>query len=434
MRRLFKVVSLLIVLFPIGVVGQSYINNPYTRYGVGDIITSGLGYNRSMGGSGLALRPTNQVNYLNPASYTAQDTMSFLFQAGLTGRISKLSSSEGSDESRNINIEYLVMGFPITRWWKFSLGLVPYSRIEYNYLDEPDLGQPEYLSSTYKGSGGFNEFYFGSAWEPIKNLSVGINAGYLFGKLKKERVFRVNNSDLNPTSITEDYTANDFYFKFGLQYHPYFIDKKDRRHRFIIGATFDSKANVKVRINSLDARYFIVNANVYELIDTFAIVDTISNLTLPQKIGIGLSYVFNDRLAISAEYSKQNFTEGLNINRYDRLADYSSYRFGMEYIPVPLSDRRRAKYYERIHYRLGGHFTNTYLAFDETQINDYGFSIGLGFPWRNSQKLYTHTSFNFTYEYGVRGTTKNDLLQENYHIFTIGITLHDFWFLKAKYD
>jgi hypothetical protein len=333
-----------------------------------------------------------------------------------------------------MNIEYLTMGFPITRWWKFSIGLVPYSRIQYNYLDEIELGQPEQITATYNGSGGFNEFYFGSAWEPIKNLSIGVNAGYLFGKLKKERVVRLNNSNQNPTSINEDYTANDFYFKFGLQYHPYFTDKNDRRHRFIIGATYDSKKKVKVRINALSARYFIVTSNIYELIDTFDIIDSIGYLTLPQKIGVGLSYVFNDRLAISAEYSKQNFTQGLGINRYERLADYSSFRFGAEYIPVPLSDRQRAKYYERMHYRIGGHYTNTYLSFDGTQINDYGFSVGLGFPWRNSQKLYTHTSFNISYEYGIRGTTEHDLLQEKYHIITIGVTLHDFWFLKAKYD
>lgn len=434
MRRLSKVVSLFLILLPLCVSAQNYINNPYSRYSIGDLINSGLDYNRSMGGSGIALRPTNQVNYINPAAYTAQDTMSFLFQGGLTGRVSKLNSSEGSDEARNINIEYLAMGFPITPWWKFSIGLVPYSRIQYNYLDEIELGQPEQLTVSYNGSGGFNEFYFGSAWEPIKNISVGINASYLFGKLKKESVHRINNSNSNPTAITEDYIANDFYFKFGLQYHPYFMDKNDRKHRFIVGVTYDSKAKVKVELNTLSARYFIVSSNVYELIDTFNVIDSIAYLTLPQKIGFGLSYVFNDRLAISAEFSKQNFTQGLGINRFNNLADYSSYRFGAEYIPVPISDRKRAKYFERMHYRVGGHFTNTYLSLDGKQITDYGVSVGLGFPWRNSQKLYTHTSFNLTYEYGVRGTTSNNLIKENYHIITIGITLHDFWFIKAKYD
>jgi hypothetical protein len=434
MRGLSKVVLFILFLAPLVVSGQNYINNPYTRYAIGDLINSGLGYNRSMGGSGIALRPINQVNYINPAAYTAQDTMSFLFQAGLTGRMSTLASNEASDHAKNVNIEFLTMGFPITRWWKFSVGLVPYSRIQYNYLDQPDLGQPEDLSISYTGSGGFNEFYFGSAWEPIKDVSIGINAGYLFGKLRKERIFRLNNSGLNPTSITEDYTANDFYFKFGLQYHPNFTDKKDHKHQFIVGATYDSKANVKVRINAMSARYFIVTSNIYELVDTFDIVDSLGALTLPQKFGIGFSYVYDDRLAFTAEYSRQNFTQGIGINRYDRLADYSSYRFGLEYIPVPITDRQRAKYYERIHYRIGGHFTNTYLSFDGKQITDYGISAGLGFPWRNSQKLYTHTSFNLTYEYGIRGSTSNNLLKENYHIITIGITLHDFWFLKPKYD
>lgn len=434
MRRLFKVVYLFIVILPVGVSGQNYTNNPYTRYAIGDLINTGLDYNRSMGGAGIGLRPVNQVNFLNPASYTAQDTMSFLFQAGLTGKFSKLTSTEGSDDVKNINIEYLVMGFPITRWWKFSIGLVPFSRIQYNYYAEYELGQPENLSLTYNGSGGFNEFYFGSAWEPIKNVSFGVNAGYLFGKLKKERVFRLENSNLNPTSINEDYIANDFYFKFGLQYHPSFIDKNDRKHQFIFGTTYDSKANVKVTIDAISARYFIVESNLYELIDTFEIIDSVAYLTLPQKFGFGLSYVFNDRLAVTAEYSKQNFTKGIGINRFNQLADYSSIRFGLEFIPIPLSDRQRARYFERMHYRVGAYYTNTYLSLNGHQIKDYGLTIGLGFPWRNSQNLFTHTAFNISYRYGIRGTTKYDLLKENYHIITIGVTLHDFWFLKAKYD
>jgi len=116
------------------------------------------------------------------------------------------------------------------------------------------------------------------------------------------------------------------------------------------------------------------------------------------------------------------------------LKDYTSYRFGIEYNPVPMTDRSRAKYYQRIRYRIGGYYTNTYLSFDGHQINDAGFSIGVGLPWRNTQKLYTNTAFNFTYEFGKRGTRDFGLIQEYYHRFTIGINLFDYWFMKPKYD
>jgi hypothetical protein len=391
-----------------------------------------------MGGSALAIRPKNQINFLNPASYTAQDTLSFLFQGGLTGRFSKLSADEGSQDVGNVNLEYLTMGFPIARWWKFSVGLVPYSRMKYEYKDYPSLGQNELIEVSSDGDGGFNEFYFGSAWQPLKDLSVGVNAGYVFGKLhKSRRVDLMNVGGASSTSIIEDYTAHDFYFRFGLQYHPTFTDNSDRKHTVVVGLTYDTKVDIEVDFNGQANRAFIRPISGYEpleLIDTFSHGDSLAYLKLPDKIGFGISYNLNDKIIATAEYSRQNFSKGIGINKYQRMADYSSFRFGLEYNPAPLSDRQRASYIQRMHYRIGGHYTNTYLQFDGSQVRDYGVSAGLGFPWRNSQKLYSYTTFNISYEYGVRGTMDNIYLKENYHIITLGFILHDFWFNKSKYD
>jgi hypothetical protein len=136
----------------------------------------------------------------------------------------------------------------------------------------------------------------------------------------------------------------------------------------------------------------------------------------------------------------QNFSKGIGMGVDPKnLTDYSSLRFGVEYVPIPMSNRRRASYHERMHYRLGGHYTSSYIAIsndmvENHQILDYGISIGVGLPWKNPQKLYTYTSFNLNYEFGIRGTRDNGLIKESYHILTVGITLHDFWFMKPKYD
>ena len=166
MQKRYKVLCFLLSALPIGVFGQNYSNNPYTRFAIGDLINSGFSYNRSMGGSSIGLRPSNQVNYLNPASYTAQDTLSFLFHTGLSGRSSILSTLDAKDRSNNINIDYLAIGFPVTSWWKFSVGLVPYSRIQYYFRDYKE--SLEEVAIEYKGIGGFNEFYFGTSFQLLK--------------------------------------------------------------------------------------------------------------------------------------------------------------------------------------------------------------------------------------------------------------------------
>lgn len=434
MRRSIKGALLLLLAISSTVTGQNYVNNPYTRFAIGDLMNSGFSYNKSLGGSSIGIRPSNQINYLNPASYTAQDTLSFLFHAGMSGRLSTLSTESEKDHSNNMNVDNFAMGFPITRWWKFSLGLVPYSRVQ--YLFRENINSEDNLIIEHKGQGGYNKFYFGTGIQLTKFLSAGVNANYLFGSLNRERSIDIAEITVASTKITEEYVASDFNFCFGLQAHPTFVDKNDHKHTFVFGATYDLVSDIEIDYSAMTSRNFPSHVT-NPIIDTFNIIaDSKKILTLPGKLGLGLSYNYDEKLMLTMEYSKQKFSEGLGIFNSDvyDLVDYSSYRFGVEYVPTPMSSRTRAQYFERIHYRLGGHYSNSYLSMADQQIADYGISIGLGLPWRNSQRLYTPTAFNISYEYGVRGTTNNGLIKENYHVITFGVSLFDFWFLKAKYD
>jgi len=432
MQRCSKFICILLIALSPEVLGQNYNNNPYTRFAIGDLINTGFSYNRSLGGSSIGLRPKNQVNYLNPASYTSQDTLSFLFHAGISGRSSFLSNIEEKDNSNNLNIDYIAIGFPITKWWKFSLGLAPYSRTQYFFRDYQELSDE--VAIEYKGRGGLNEFYFGTAFQPVKFISIGMNVNYLFGDLNRMRSIDIPDATVASTKITEDYVASDFYYRIGLQCYPWFTSNKGHTHQLILGAVYDFKTNIKINYKSITERNFPSQA-ANPIVDTFNIIDdSTTHLKLPMKFGIGLTYNYDDRIMVTAEYSRQNFSGGIGLYQYIDLADYSSYRFGLEVIPSPMSDRTRAKYFERMHYRLGAHMTNSYLILADQQIRDFGMSIGVGLPWRNPQKLYTNTLFNLTYEFGKRGTTDYGLIQEFYHIFTVGIALYDFWFLKPKYD
>jgi hypothetical protein len=337
-------------------------------------------------------------------------------------------------------LEYLALGFPIAKWWKFSVGLVPYSRINYFFREIPSPEEMDYLAIDYKGNGGFNEFYFGTSYEIKKFLSIGLNACYLFGSLNKERT--IDNIDQNTSTsfpfytvanlhYIEEFKASDFYFRLGLQAYKTFAEK----HTFIVGATFDGKTKIKVKQDLLTTRNFFVPPPYQSFIDTFhAINDTSGSFTMPMKFGFGLTYIYDNRLTVTTEYSGQDFTKSTINKEHDNLSKYYSLRFGVEYTPAPLTNRKRSSYIERMSYRIGAHYTNTYLNIGGTQIKDYGFSVGIRLPWRNPSKLYTYSSFNLSYEYGVRGTTLNGLIRENYHIITLGFTLHDFWFHKPKYD
>jgi hypothetical protein len=40
---------------------------------------------------------------------------------------------------------------------------------------------------------------------------------------------------------------------------------------------------------------------------------------------------------------------------------------------------------------------------------------------------------NLSAEFGRRGTTVNNLIQENYFRFTLGVNILERWFVKSKY-
>jgi hypothetical protein len=67
-----------------------------------------------------------------------------------------------------------------------------------------------------------------------------------------------------------------------------------------------------------------------------------------------------------------------------------------------------------------------------TSIDDFGMSFGLGLPLRQL------SSVNLGFEYGKRGTTSNNLIEENYFNFRLSLSLTasgaQSWFRKRKID
>ena len=70
-------------------VAQNNTNSPYTRYGYGQLAEIGSANSRAMGGTAYALRDPLHVNSANPASYSAVDSLTFIFDGvriSATGR------------------------------------------------------------------------------------------------------------------------------------------------------------------------------------------------------------------------------------------------------------------------------------------------------------------------------------------------------------
>ena len=91
----------LFLVFAHLLVGQNNTNSPYTRFGYGELIDANSGEQRAMGGIGIGSRNSSSINAMNPASYSAVDSMTFMFDFGVSGLISRFSDPTGKNSIFN---------------------------------------------------------------------------------------------------------------------------------------------------------------------------------------------------------------------------------------------------------------------------------------------------------------------------------------------
>ena len=118
-------------------------------------------------------------------------------------------------------------------------------------------------------------------------------------------------------------------------------------------------------------------------------------------------------------------------NRFNNITNSSfensiRYSLGGYFIP---NYNSYATYYKRIVYRGGLRYENTGLVIENKSVTDFAANVGLGLPL-----IGTFTNVNIGLEVGKRGTTYNNLVQENYFNISVGLSLSDKWFVKRKFD
>lgn len=429
-NKLKKGVLVIIVLVPFMLNAQNNTFSPYSRYGLGDVFSKPLGAFRAMGGTSIGVRIPNTINFINPAGYSSQDSLSFIFDFGLRYSNDNYNTTDLSQQISNLNIDHLAISFPFTTWWYASVGIFPYSNVGYEIFEEEKLGE-DYIDHTYSGNGGLNEFYLGSAFVPIKNLSLGLNLSFLVGNIEHNRT--VTSPDLRFMRTRESATTHikDMFLSTGIQY-TYELNK----NKYTLGVIFDNgkKMNTLEDFSTISVMYgYIWDADASDSITRYVSSDTIMFLVdqkgfikLPSNVGVGFSYNHDDKLIVGFDFSTQKWSDFESSVLIGEFNDSKSFSFGINYTPNPKSIE---SYLERVDYRLGGHYYQTNLELNNTTITDYGISCGLGIPMKNRK-----TKVNLTYEWGVKGTTDNNLMKINYNVVSLSVSFYDRWFIKRKFD
>lgn len=411
----------LIFFLPVIMLGQKQVNSPYSRFNIGMLEPAGSFKSLGLGGVSMGLRDNTSVFLSNPASYSSLDTTSFIFDFGFDYSINRISAGDLKYKSDDMNFDHFIFGFPISKKIGFAAGVIPVSNGYYNISEViQSSGSIEGYTSTHRGNGGLSNFFTGAGIRLNKYLSAGVNMSIMFGELTRSNNFIFEDFENNYHNISsEEMQVSGINFDYGLQF---ILPLKNGRF-FNAGISMTSGKHYNFNYEQYTYRY-----TSYGTVDTVTYVSTDDNkLFIPGTLRGGIAFGVTDKLTVGVDYLTTNWSKAIMPGSSDSFADNSSVLFGIEFIPDKFSNLSTL---ERIEYRAGGHFGNSYVAINGEQLKESGVSAGFGIPLRRSL-----SKINIFFDYTKRGGGKGSSLHDE-NFFTIGASLnfYDFWFLQRKYE
>lgn len=422
----FKRILTFIIFFAATPLIQGQEASPYSQYGLGDVQSKNFAAAKGFGGASTAYRNSLFINPVNPASYSALVFTSMDFGINATYKSMKIGDSTYT--AGGGFIDYLALGFPISRSVGSSVGLIPYSKTSYSYqqnFDDPDIGE---YSKLYKGSGRLYRLYAGAAYQYPKTdtakhqISIGANMVYIFGgnEFSQGVAFPSSQNAFNSLQ-TSKIRYGDFAWDFGLQYKA----NLKKGQYLVFGASAELPFNVKSTRSNTYEKFRQVSAST-TVIDTIGESKEVKEkIAFPFIYRAGFSYSNANRLTtfLDFEYStwsrfQPSFQKNINYSDSWRVSG------GLEYVP-----KASKKFFNKLIYRLGGYYDSGFFSINGEKISEFGTSFGFSLPMNS-----VFSKINISLEGGSRGTNVKGLIKENFFRAYISMTLNDKWFIKRKYD
>ena len=409
-----------------GAWAQGGTKSPYSQFGIGALGDQSQGMSRGMNGVGYALQEGNMINTLNPASYANVDSLTMLFDMGLSGQTTHFTEGNISRNAATASFEYATGSFRAWKNFGVAFGILPFSNVGYDYRTSSRDASTGTLTETYTGNGGLHQLFVGMGWHIFKPLSIGVNAAYLWGSIDRSVTPSASSAS---NTLTKRYTTtiNSYKLDIGLQWRQN-IGKTDY---LTIGAVAGLGHNLGNRAEMSISSLNSLSNSSYA--DTTRIADA---MTLPTSFGVGAAYTKDGKLTVAADYTLEKWGStdfpgtqaGTGYQKMsDLLKDRTKISVGADWLPNPMG----RKFLEHVHYRIGaGYATPYYKINGQDGPTELSVSAGFGIPIIN--KYNNRSLLNVSAQW-VHASAA-DFITENTFRINVGITFNERWFMKWKVD
>lgn len=412
LSKYLKIFLFILLVVPFSVMGQNNTSSPYSYFGAGELSNVAYGRNLGLGSTGFALRSQNSLNLKNPASLTAIDSLSFLFETGVFVKRTQSKSLEQDNNYTDGNLSHVALGHRYSNRFMASYGIMPYSDIGYYFQTNKSVqGNNSLMFTNWKGYGAINKMFYGLAFKISKNFSIGNEFAFYYGSINQDRE---TYSIVSGRNFTEFNTTSRYSGVSLMPGFQYLGNIGDKGSQLIVGAVY-SPAHVFFGESD-----YTVNQYYGSTVSTvFADDPRIDPLKIPQSYGVGVSYTWQGKYLATADYNAEMW--GANGGDY---TDRQIYSFGVERLP-----QNSLKYFDRCAFRAGFRYDNGYFTVRNYHVADMRLTLGAGFPIQRSR-----STINVSVEAGQQGQVGAGLVRQRYAKLSIALSFHDYWFLKRKID
>jgi hypothetical protein len=348
--------------------------------------------------------------------------------------------------SANAYFSYLQLAFPLTTpkmrkkniLWAMSFGLKPVTKINYKIEKNERLTGIDSLHTLYEGSGGTYQAFVGTGLR-IKNFSIGMNVGYMFGsKDYSTKLTFINDSTFYYLSNTETKTTfGGFFINGGIQYDITLAkDPKSQRPSKMLRLGLYGNMQQNLTASRDDIRetiYYDGNGGYYRLDSVYENKNVKGKIKFPAMVGFGFAYQ-DAHWMYGADFEYSNWSSYRYYGESDQVQNNWTIRAGTQYYPAK-ENAPVKKYFRFVKYRAGLYYGSDYININKNRP-EYGFTIGTGMPLTSLKRIsYTgeYVVLNTALEIGNRGNKQTNL-RENVVRFSIGISMNARWFQKPKYN
>ena len=427
---------------------QNGINSPFSQYGIG---LNNMPYNfpgfSSMGGITVTRSAHNMVNPFNPASYAAIGKETLVFDMGLNIETSTLRSGDSSQYDSDGNLGYLTVAFPLAKWWKTALGIMPLTDVNYETVQTETSSSSGEVSTLYQGQGGVTQLFWGNGFNILggddatkQQLRIGFNVNLLYGNIERGVTYEFLGGDttyfMNSRREKHSYIKN-LALDFGMQYER----PLGEHYRMTAGMTIKPHKKMLFNENALVYTFVSRSSQSYARDTIFpqdgTSGDYESTMEQPFTLGLGLSLQRNSRWLVAADasfatWSGMKYSENSNFAIFGqsplRFDNNQRYALGFQL----LGDKNDSRYIRRITFSAGAHYESGKLSLQTTDgtdysLNEWGAGIGASFPMRKGRSV-----LNLSVSYSSFGD--GSLLRRDALMFGISIGSCESWFVKRKFN